>query len=178
MAVFCQSRFAECYTLSTTLTESVKPMSVDKKLSDLVGTWKGTNRLHVPWMDEKLKESDSTAVVRSKMNGQFLSIEYTWSFDGEAQEGLLILGCDSKCEAVQAVWTDSWHSKDVLMLCNGTVDSDGKISVMGNYSVPEHPDWGWRTEIIPGVEGFRYVMFNVSPEGVEELAVETEFTRD
>lgn len=150
-------------------------MSIDQKLSDLVGNWKGTNRLHAPWMPQPLQMSDSTATVRSKMNGQFLAIEYTWSFENQPQEGLLILGCDPRSDAVQAVWTDSWHSKDVLMLCNGTRDTDGRISVFGEYAVPEHPDWGWRTEIthIPG--GFRYAMYNVSPDGAEEIAVETDF---
>ena len=111
------------------------------------------------------------------MNGQFLSVEYTWSFEDDPQEGLLIIGCDPKSDAVQAVWTDSWHSKDVLMLCNGNVAADGAISVMGHYAVPEHPNWGWRTEIIPNADGFRYAMHNVSPEGVEEIAVETDFAR-
>ena len=152
-------------------------MSLDGKLSELVGEWKGTNRLHTPWMPVKVHESDSTASVRSKMNSQFLTIEYTWAFEGEQQEGMLILGCDPHSNAVQAVWTDSWHSKDILMLCNGNMDSDGKISVAGSYAVPEHPDWGWRTEITPGENAFRYAMYNVTPEGEEEIAVETDFTR-
>ncbi len=152
-------------------------MSVDRKLTDLVGDWKGTNRLHVPWMPEPLKESESRATVRSKMNGQFLSVEYTWAFEGEPHEGMLILGCDPKSDAVQAVWTDSWHSKDVLMLCNGSRTSDGRISVTGQYSVPDHPDWSWRTEIVPQGEKFRYAMYNISPEGEEEIAVETDFER-
>lgn len=152
-------------------------MSLDQKLTGLVGAWKGTNRLHTTWMPVKLHESDSTALVRSKMNGQFLTIEYTWEFEAEPQEGLLILGCDPHSDAVQAVWTDSWHSKDILMLCNGTMDGDGRISVFGTYAVPEHPDWGWRTEIIPGEDSFRYAMYNVTPEGEEEIAVETDFTR-
>ena len=152
-------------------------MSIDQRLYDLSGTWTGTNRLHTTWLEEKLKESPSTANVRSKMNGQFLSIEYTWSYEGKLQEGLLIVGSDPKSDAVQAVWTDSWHSKDVLMLCNGEINSGGGISVMGHYSVPDHPDWGWRTEVIPTEDGFRYAMYNVSPEGVEEIAVETDFVR-
>ena len=152
-------------------------MSINQALSDLVGAWKGTNRLYLSWLPEKLKESESTATVRSKMNGQFLSFEYTWSYEGEAQEGMLILGCDPNSDAVQAVWTDSWHSKDILMLCNGTVDSGGRVSVLGQYTVPEHADWGWRTEIMPADTTFRYVMYNVSPDGVEEIAVETDFHR-
>ena len=177
MAVFCQSRFADTFTLATSPAKIIKLMSVDKKLSDLVGSWRGTNRLHVTWIPEKLKVSESSAVVRSKMNGQFLSIEYTWSFDGEPQEGLLIIGCDPHSDAVQAVWTDSWHSKNILMLCNGNATADRRISVMGHYTVPDNPDWGWRTEIVPNETGFRYSMFNVTPEGFEELAVETEFSR-
>jgi hypothetical protein len=152
-------------------------MSINQALSDLVGAWRGTNRLHLPWLPEKLKESESRANVRSKMNGQFLSFEYTWSYEGEGQEGMLIIGCDPKSDEVQAVWTDSWHSKDVLMLCNGNVDPDGRVSVLGHYAVPEHPDWGWRTEITPGGNSFRYAMYNISPEGEEEIAVETDFTR-
>jgi len=153
-------------------------MSVNQKLTDLVGSWKGTNRLYVPWMDEKIKESNSGAVVRSKMNGQFLSIEYTWTFDGEPQEGMLLLGCDPNSDAVQAVWTDSWHSKDVLMLCNGN-SSDDRISVTGSYAVPDNPDWYWRMEVAPGAgkDSFQFLMFNVSPEGIAEPAVETDFTR-
>lgn len=178
MAVFCQSLFVEYYNLQKPWAVRNETMSIEQNLTDLVGDWKGTNRLHVPWMPEPLKESDSKATVRSKMNGQFLSIEYTWSYEGEPQEGMLILGCDPKSDAVQAVWTDSWHSKDVLMLCNGNIDAEGKkISVTGHYSVPEHPDWGWRTEIVNGDHSFRYAMYNISPEGVEEIAVETDFQR-
>ncbi len=177
MAVFCQSLFAERYTFGTSSSKIIQLMSIDQKLSDLVGSWNGTNQLHVPWMEEKLKRSESVATVRSKMNGQFLSIEYTWSFDNDPQEGLLILGSDPQSDAVQAVWTDSWHSKDVLMLCNGKVTPEGGISAIGFYAVADNPDWGWRTEITPDQYGFRYTMYNVSPEGVEELAVETEFTR-
>ena len=151
-------------------------MGLDQKLTGLVGEWKGTNRLHTPWMPVQLQESNSTASVRSKMNGQFLTIEYTWEYESKPQEGMLILGRDSKSDAVQAVWTDSWHSKDVLMLCNGSIDADGRISVVGSYAVPEHPDWGWRTEITPGENSFRYAMYNVTPEGEEDLAVETDFT--
>lgn len=152
-------------------------MSIDQKLYDLAGVWKGTNRLHVPWMPEKLKESESGANVHSKMNGQFLYLEYTWSYEGEPQEGLLIVGGDPKSDAVQAVWTDSWHSKDVLMLCNGSIAGDGGISVVGSYAVPDNPDWGWRLEIIPNDDQFRFAMYNVSPDGAEELAVETDFQR-
>ena len=152
-------------------------MGLHKKLTGLVGEWQGTNRLHTPWMPEPLRESDSTASVYSKMNDQFLTIEYSWSYEGEPQEGMLILGCDPRSDAVQAVWTDSWHSKDTLVLCNGSIREDGTVSVTGSYSVPDNPEWNWRTEIIPNDDSFRYAMFNISPKGEEEIAVETDFMR-
>ncbi len=152
-------------------------MNITERFGGLAGDWKGSNVLHVPWMPEPVKRSDSKAAIRSKMNGQFLSIEYTWSFEGEPQEGMLILGVDPRSDAVQAVWTDSWHSKEVLMLCNGSFTDEGGISVLGHYAVPDHPDWGWRTDIIQSPDGFRYVMYNVTPEGAEQIAVETDFTR-
>src|SRR5687768_16613872 len=124
MAVFCQSRFTECYNLDNRWGRH-RHMGIHQRLADLVGNWKGINRLHAPWMPQPIQESESHARVRSKMNGQFLSIEYTWSFEGDPQEGMLIIGCDPKSDAVQAVWTDSWHSKDVLMLCNGQRKEDG-----------------------------------------------------
>jgi hypothetical protein len=63
------------------------------------------------------------------------------------------------------------------MLCNGKVASDGSISVFGKYAVEDHPDWGWRSEIVPGEDQFKYVMYNVTPEGAEDIAVETTFVR-
>ena len=63
------------------------------------------------------------------------------------------------------------------MLSDGTANDDGSVSVKGFYKVPDHPDWGWKTVIVPGDASLKIVMYNVSPEGIEELAVETDFWR-
>ncbi|MDM7922793.1 MAG: DUF1579 family protein [Pyrinomonadaceae bacterium] len=152
-------------------------MSIHPRLAAIAGNWDGTNRLHLPWMPEPLHESPSTAHIRERVGGQCLEIEYTWEYKGKQKEGLLVLCGSPKVETVSALWTDSWHSANALMMCSGTVDENGHVTVRGSYSVPDHPDWGWRTDIIPGEDSFEYVMYNVSPEGVEELAVETVFSR-
>lgn len=151
-------------------------MSISEQFAKLVGDWSGTNRLNLSWMPDPIFESPSTASVRTRVGGQFLEIAYTWSYEDKPQEGLLIFGIRDDGSAT-ALWTDSWHSAKVLMQCKGKVTDDGGIDLYGNYSVPEHPDWGWRTEVTPKNGGFRYVMYNVSPEGDEELAVETDFAR-
>jgi hypothetical protein len=150
-------------------------MSVPNSLASLAGEWKGINKLHYP--PGSISESDSKAVVSLRISGQFLGIAYGWEHEGKPQEGLLIIGCDNKTNAVQAVWTDSWHMSHKFMLCDGTFNSDGAIDVKGLYQVEGHPDWGWRTTIEPGGDTFKYTMYNVEPDGDETIAVETEFTR-
>jgi len=152
-------------------------MSVNDDLAKYVGTWTGTNNLYLSWLPDPLRQSQSTLNVSLKANGQFVAFEYTWSYEGKPQEGIILLGCDTRSDAVQTVWTDSFHSSHTFMLSDGKVAENGDISVKGFYKVEGHPDWGWRTDMIPRDEKLRIVMYNVSPEGVEELAVETDFIR-
>jgi hypothetical protein len=152
-------------------------MSLNDDLAKYVGTWTGTNNLYLSWLPDPLRQSQSTLNVSLKANGQFVAFEYTWAYEGKPQEGIILLGCDTKSDAVQTVWTDSFHSSHTFMLSDGKVAENGEISVKGYYKVEGHPDWGWRTDIIPGDEKLRIVMYNVSPEGEEELAVETDFIR-
>lgn len=149
-------------------------MSIPAALTDLVGTWSGTNRLHLgEWAPENpIVESSATAVVKSRLSGQFLEISYTWAYEGETKEGVFLLGLDPKSKGVHAFWTDSWHLAHQLMECRGQETEEGCIDVKGSYKVDGHPDWGWRTKIIPGPNSFQYLMYNVSPEGTEEIAVE------
>ena len=120
---------------------------------------------------------DSTAAVMLKANGQFLGIDYTWAYEGEPQQGLLIIGADKDSDAAQLVWTDSWHLSHKFMVCDGNLNDDGAVDVKGHYAVHGHPDWGWRTQIVPNGASFKLMMFNVSPDGEEALTVETDFVR-
>lgn len=152
-------------------------MGVHEKLTALTGTWEGKNRLNLSWEPDPIKESLSTSSVKLRLNDTCLEIEYDWEYEGKPQEGLIILSCDKKSGAASAVWTDSWHSAHVLMNCYGAVAENGSVNLKGSYKVEGHPDWGWRTEIVPGDDSFKYFMFNISPEGQEEWAVEMEFKR-
>ena len=143
-----------------------------------MGAWTGSNRLHMAWQPENpLLESEGTATVSERVGGQFLEIAYTWVYEDKTREGILILGGDNKSEAVKAFFTDSWHLAHDVMMCEGKEHTDGSIDVKGSYKVEGHPDWGWRTEIIPEGDSFQYKMYNVSPEGEEDIAVEMEMKR-
>ena len=152
-------------------------MSAPESLKNLVGSWSGKNRL---WLSPKdpVRESDSTATVALITHGKFITIAYTWSYEGRQQDGLLLLGCEKNENVVNAVWIDSWHMSDKFMVCEGDTDHKGVISVKGSYSAPPGPDWGWRTVIDPkDGSSFQIIMDNVTPDGTEELAVEGTYRR-
>lgn len=146
-------------------------------MSGFVGSWKGVNHLYLGDAPEQHLRSDSTMLVSLKANGQIAAFDYRWDYENEQQEGLILLGCDPKSGVAQTIWTDSFHSRNAFIVSDGKY-SDSMYSVKGYYKVPGYPDWGWRTDIHPNDETLIITMYNVSPEGVEELAVETEFFRE
>jgi hypothetical protein len=152
-------------------------MSTPASLEKLVGEWVGTNRL---WLstEKAPHESNSTASVSRAAKGRFLAIQYSWAFEGEPQEGLLLVGCEKMQNVVKAAWIDSWHMSDKFMTCEGATDERGGVFFRGSYAAPPRPEWGWRTVIEPGDgKSFRMLVYNVSPEGKEALAVEAIYRR-
>lgn len=152
-------------------------MSVTEIMSGYVGSWKGVNHLYLGDAPEQHLRSDSTMSVSLKANGQIAAFDYRWEYESEPQEGLILLGCDPKSGAAQTIWTDSFHSRNAFIVSDGKF-SAGMFSVKGYYKVAGYPDWGWRTDINPKGDTLKITMYNVSPEGIEEFAVETEFFRE
>ncbi len=147
-------------------------MSLPEPLKLLTGIWKGTNCL---WLSptDPVRFSDTGAVISTIGRERFLSIAYTW-FEDQPQEGLLVLGL--KEEAAHSYWIDSWHNGDRVMPCEGTIAVDGRVSLLGSYPAPPGPDWGWRLVVEPG-EPFKLLMYNITPDGMEVLAVEAVYNR-
>ena len=155
-------------------------MSVPEKLGKLVGDWTGISRLLRPWLSgsEAESESVSTAFVELVARGKFVTIGYTWTVDDEPQEGVLLLGSETNGDTVHATWVDSWHMSDMPMICRGSVDEAGVVTVLGSYAAPPGPDWKWRTAISPrGDAAFEIAMFNISPDGEETPAFENRYVR-
>lgn len=151
-------------------------MSISDKLSGLVGTWKCTNRLNFG-QENPIIESKCSASVMTRAAGQCLEIAYEWEFEGKPQEGVILLDGIKGTSEMAAVWTDSFHYANTLMMCRGACDENGFVSVTGSYPAPEGPDWHWRTEITPGDGTFKYMMINITPDGEEQWAVEMAFIR-
>ena len=139
---------------------------------NLIGRWRGKNSLYLSWMEDSPFVSESNALVAFSAQGKFLKIEYDWIYEGKMQDGLILLGNDKDSDLIKAFWIDSWHMNDKLMISEGSKSASDTISLKGFYQVPEHPDWGWRTMIeAENADSFKITMYNVSPEGAEDLAV-------
>jgi hypothetical protein len=124
------------------------------------------------------EDSPSTAELTPLLGGKFIRLDYTWAYQGAAQEGSLLIGYQSGREVVTAHWVDTWHMGESVMSCRGIGETDGSIMVRGTYSAHPGPDWGWRIDLRPR-EGtdLRLVMYNVTPDGHEEVAVEVDYAR-
>ena len=147
------------------------------RLAACAGRWRGSNRLHDPHTG-KPEDTESTAVLATLLSGKFIRLDYTWSYQGAAQEGSLLIGYQSEPGKATAHWIDSWHMAEGVMACEGAVEDDGSIAVRGSYAAPPGPDWGWRIVLRPADgSGLRIVMYNVTPDGREALAVEATFAR-
>ena len=91
---------------------------------------------------------------------------------------MLLLGYSSQDDTATVAWADSFHMSARIMFCTGTAATDEAIKLHGTYAAPPGPDWGWRIEIqsVSATE-LKIVMYNVPPEGPEDLAVQIDCAR-
>ena len=152
-------------------------MNFDEIKSDAVGNWAGDNILRLSWMEPQEYHSPSELSVAQTVGGKYLAFAYTWSHENMPQEGLLLIGYDAKNKVANAAWVDSWHVSEKPLALSGAVDGEGKIDLRGTYQVPNHPEWGWRIVISTSEEALEIIMYNVSPEGAEDLAVRADYKK-
>lgn len=144
----------------------------------LVGDWTGDNLLRLSWLNPPDYFSAAELLVSRAARSKFLTFRYTWSHDHVSHEGLLVLGYDEKEQLATASWVDSWHQGARVMFCRGAIDLTGRIDLRGSYEAPPGPDWGWRIVIVQRTDHELQInMYNCSPEGEEELAVEAKYAR-
>ena len=98
-------------------------------LSDLVGSWAGTNGFRL-MPGDPLAEFPATATVTPYAGGHLTAVAYTWRHpDDGPQDGLIVAGVGT------ALWADSWHQQPEPMTLPG---ADG--GYQGEYG----DGFGWR----------------------------------
>lgn len=148
---------------------------IPENFANLVGMWDGTKKL-IMSPEDPVRESESIACIGLEANSKFLKINYEWTFEGEKQEGLALFHVGKEQQA-KSVWIDSFHQGGDFLVSNGSL-TNGVISTKANYTQPEYSDWAWRISLETTDENsFSITMFNIFPDGNEELAVDARFKR-
>lgn len=148
-------------------------------LKDLVGDWSGHNSL---WFQPgtPVFESHTQATVSLVAAGKVTTLDYTWSHEGDAHDGRLLVAVDDATGDVQMAWCDSFHMDAKLLILSGTMNGQ-VVAATGAYTIPGSEAWGWRIELEPqGASAFQMRMFNILPVsmgGVEALAVQADYVR-
>ena len=138
----------------------------------LLGDWAGPSRL---FLEGKTYDCVSTASVRTIARDRFFSVSYSWQVEDELAEGLIIFPASLGPTTAVATWLDSWHMSEVIMVCEASLNPAGFVALKGSYAAPSGPDWGWRLELGEEDEAFVLRMFNITPDGHEEIAVLTRY---
>lgn len=128
-------------------------------------------------MNKVVDESQTMATITRVLKGKFVRFDYKWDYKGDPQEGSILFGYSSSSGEVTAYWADTWHMGNLVMECRGAGSDEQSLSVFGTYAAPPGPDWGWRTKMTVDFDTLRMEMFNISPDGHEELAVRSSWSR-
>ena len=153
-------------------------MSLTDSIIRAVGSWHGKSKLHQSWLegDNKIQESDSECHIDISEKDAYALITYRWKYNDKPEEGTILLLGAKKGDKQTGSWLDSWHQNSAIMNLNGYQEK-GIIKLSGKYSVTDHPDWGWRIELHPKEDNLTLKMFNITPNGEEEWAVEATYER-
>lgn len=152
-------------------------MSETSKWAELAGTWTGTNKL---WLmpTDPVRESQANATVTFAAGCATATIHYTWAYEDQPKEGVLVIRTQSGGDDDEVVMIDSFHTAGKFMTFKNDKDHEGLCAVRGSYSAPPGPDWGWRIVVdSDSPDAFKITMFNITPDGQEAPAVEASYTR-
>jgi hypothetical protein len=152
-------------------------MDVRESFEKLHGEWAGKNEV---WLHPgaPVRESDTMMRIGAAAMGRFVTLDYIWADEGKPQAGLILLGLGEGGEGLKAAWVDAWHNQDRMMMLEGEMRADGTAAVTGSYTAGESPPWGWRIELpTADNDSFEMRMYNITPEGLEALAVKAVYVR-
>jgi Glyoxalase-like domain/Protein of unknown function (DUF1579) len=144
------------------------------RLMALAGHYQGNTRTFVdPNAAPDL--ADDTLYIEPALGGRWLRLQWFGTVFGKPRSGEMLLGFHIDAGEYEMTWADTFHTGSAIMWSSGKARQDGVVSVIGSYAAgPER--WGWRTEFHLDRDALRLRAFNISPNGHEDRAIETDWT--
>lgn len=150
-------------------------MTEHDRMKRWLGAWTGEART---WLDPSKAPTVGTwtGEVTSLLDGRFIDFTYRADLGGKPHEGRLTVAFEKDEGVWRTLWVDTFHTGSAVLVSVGAERE--RIAVTGSYFVAGHPRWGWRTELDDARDGeLTLRMFNISPEGQEDLGVEVTLRR-
>lgn len=158
-------------------TEPTKPYTPDAahaRLARLAGSWSGVAKTYLDPTQPPL-EARWEGRVASVLGGRFVRFDYRSEVQGTPSAGELLIAFESGERLWRTTWIDSFHTGSAILVSTGEGgEGAAPVNVRGSYfAAPGHPHWGWRTELHDSDPAQLVIrMFNVSPQGQEDLGVD------
>ncbi|MEC7565749.1 MAG: DUF1579 family protein [Planctomycetota bacterium] len=145
----------------------------DAFLKKLIGRWQGTC---LTWFEpgDPNDQAEIEGNIVSVAGGSLIKHSYRSTMQNKPRQGEEWIAYNPIRNVVQMSWMDDFHMANGIMHCEGKFTAAG-FWVMGTYDVAmNEPAWSWKT-CYQFIDDDKLIMtaYNVSPDGLEEKAVET-----
>ncbi len=154
-------------------------MAVPKSIHAAKGLWQGKSLLNLPFLPpgKQVSESQSSLHIDTDKHDSFATITYTWQYEGQVQEGTILLCQSDKRKHLELGWVDSWHQSTSVMHLEGEETETALVKAKGSYS-GGNETWGWTIAFVHDGDQLTMTMENVMPSGEAVWAVKATYKKD